>query len=87
MANMDRLATAIDAATSVMAEAVEDIKWLRSHEDPEVAAKADELAKKLEDATLGLKGETDVTGEPKVEETPAPVEEPVVETPTEVVTE
>jgi hypothetical protein len=74
MANMNRLAGAIDAAAAVMTEAVEDIKWLRNHEDPTVSAKADELAAKLEAATDALKVETEATP-------PAPAPEPVVEEP------
>lgn len=78
MANMTRLATAIDAASAVMTEAVEDIKWLRERSvDPEVATMADQLAEKLEAAVAGLKTETDATNPPA----PAPVEEPVAEEP------
>jgi hypothetical protein len=97
MANMSRLATAIDTAATVMAEAVEDIKWLRERSvDPEVATMADQLADKLEAAVAGLKTETDVTNPPAEEpapveptpvEEPAPVEETPVEAPVEPVTE
>jgi hypothetical protein len=96
--NMDykRLTDAVEAAAATMVEASADIRWLKDNpvikevvkEDPEAAAKLDELANKLEAAAGSLKVDTDATNPPEVVE-PLVVEEvepePAVEVPTEEV--
>lgn len=94
--NMDfkRLTDAVEAAAATMTEASDDIKWLKDHpviqevvkEDPEAAAKLDELAGKLEAAAGSLKVDTDATNPPAEPVVEAPVEEPV-EAPVEPVVE